>query len=174
MVVKRQLFVFFTKSTKRNKELKGKLEQIENALQLRNLSKTRWAACAEAVKGVWKSFDAIVEVLQILSSGDRETKTKASGLYNAMVNIDFICGLMLLKNIMYKTKVLSDYLQGKSINIAGALIAINLTSHVLRRIRADEIEIKNEIAAAVAVATNYGTEPIADFARLHRIKPVFH
>ena len=166
-----QLFVFFTKSTKRNKELKDKLEQIENALKLRSLSKTRWAARAEAVKAVWTSFDAIVEVLQILeSSGDRETKTKASGLYNAMVNIDFICGLMLLKNIMYKTKVLSDYLQGESINIAGALIAINSTSHVLRRIRADEIEINDEIAAAVAVATNYGTEPIADFARLHRIR----
>ena len=48
-----------------------------------------------------------------------------SGLYNAIVNIDFICGLMFLKNIVYKTKVLSEYLQGKSINIAGALIAIN-------------------------------------------------
>ena len=32
-----QLFVFFTKSTKRNKELKDKHNQIENALQLRNL-----------------------------------------------------------------------------------------------------------------------------------------
>ena len=94
-----QLFVFFTKSTKRNKELKDKLNHIENALQLRNLSKTRWAAHAEAVKAVWTSFNAIVEVLRILeSSGDRETKTKASGLYNAMVNIDFICGLMFLKN----------------------------------------------------------------------------
>ena len=80
------------------------------------------------MKAVWTSFDAIAEVLQILeSSGDRETKTKASSLCNAMVNIDFICGLMLLKNIMYKTKVLSDYLQGESINIAGALIAINLS-----------------------------------------------
>ena len=63
----------------------------------------------EAVKVVWTCFDAIVEVLQIQeSSGDRETKTKASSLYNAMVNIDFICGLMLLKNIMYKTNVLSE------------------------------------------------------------------
>ena len=77
---------------------------------------------------------------------------------------------MLLKNIMYKTKVLSDYLQGELINIASALIAINSTSHVLRRIRANKIEINDEIAAALAVATNYGTEPIADFARLHRIR----
>ena len=37
-------------------------------------------------------------------------------------------------------------------------------------IRADEIEINNEIAAAVAVTANYGTEPIVDFARLHRIR----
>ena len=166
-----QLFVFFTRSTKRNKDLKDKLEQIENALQLRNLSKTRWAACAEAVKAVWTSFDAIVEVLRILeNSSDRETKTEASGLYNTMINIDLICGLMLLKNIMYKTKMLSDYLQGESINIAGALIAINSTGQALKRIRADEKEVDDEIQAAVVVATNYGTEPLADFARLHRFR----
>ena len=77
---------------------------------------------------------------------------------------------MFLKNIMYKTKLLSDYLQGESINIAGALVAINSTNHVLRRIRAGEAEINNEIEAAVAVAMNYGTEPLADFARLHRMR----
>ena len=166
-----QLFVFFTKSTKRHKELKDKLEEIENALQLRNLSKTRWAARAEAVKAVWRSLDAIIEVLRSLeNSADRETKTKASGLVNSMVNIDFICGLTFLKNIMFKTKMLSDYLQGESINIAGALIAIESTDAALQRIRANENEVEDEIQAAISVARNYDTDPLADFARLHRFR----
>lgn len=85
-------------------------------MQLGNLSKTRWSARAEPVKAVWRSLDAIIDVLRSLeNSADRETKTKASGLVNSVVNIDFICGLMFLKNIMFKTKILSDYLQGESI-----------------------------------------------------------
>lgn len=166
-----QLFVFFTKSTKRHKELRDKLEKIENALLLRNLSKTRWAARAEAVKAVWVSLDAIIEVLRELeNSPDGETKTKASGLINCVVNIDFICGLMFLKNIMFKTKMLSDCLQGESINIAGALIAIESTKAALQRIRVNIKEVEDEIQAAIAVASNYDTDPLADFARLHRVR----
>ena len=36
-----QIFVFFSKSSKRNKKLMGKLEEVENVLMLCNLSKTR-------------------------------------------------------------------------------------------------------------------------------------
>ena len=69
-----------------------------------------------------------------------------------------------------QNKNLSDYLQGKSINIVGALIAINSTDHALKRIKANEKEVNDEIQAAVAVATNYGMEPLADFARLNRFR----
>jgi hypothetical protein len=41
-----------------------------------------------------------------------------------IVNIDFICGIMFLKNVMYKTKSLADYLQGETVDIASALIAM--------------------------------------------------
>ena len=33
--------------------------------------------------------------------GDSEANIKATGLINAGVNIDLVCGIMLLKNIMY-------------------------------------------------------------------------
>ena len=65
------IFAFFTNSTKRSKELKDKLEETENALLLRNLSKTRWSARAESVEAVWWSLDAILDVLEILEGSKR-------------------------------------------------------------------------------------------------------
>ena len=57
---------------------------------------------------VWRSLDAILDVLEILEgSKDGETKTKSANLLNSVRNIDFVCGIMLLKNVMFKTKICS-------------------------------------------------------------------
>ena len=170
-IFRQQIFVFFTKSIKRNKKLMDKLEEVENVLMLRNLSKTRWAARTESIQAVWRSLEAILEALVSLEgSKDQETKTKASAVLNAVHNIDFICGLMILKNIMLKAKMLSDHLQGETINVAGALIALSSTDAVLKRMRANDNEINDEIEAAVTVARNLGKDPEADFQRLHRVR----
>jgi hypothetical protein len=87
-----------------------------------------------------------------------------------IVNIDFICGIMLLKNVMYKTKSLADYHQGETVDIASALIAMESTHDCLRRIRMADKEIDDQILAAIEVARNVGADPIADFSRLHRIR----
>lgn len=49
------LYVFFSASTKRYSVLNNEME-IENKLQLKNLSKTRWTARAKSIKAVWNSF----------------------------------------------------------------------------------------------------------------------
>ena len=58
------LYVFFASSTKRNSVIVEKIAAVENALQLRNLSRTRWAPRAESVHAVWVSYEAITESLQ--------------------------------------------------------------------------------------------------------------
>ena len=78
------------------------------------------------------SLQAMLKVKALVSlegSKYQETKTKASGVLNVVHNIDFICGMMILKN-MFKVKMLSDYLQGEIINVAGALIALCSTDAV--------------------------------------------
>ena len=116
-------------------------------------------------------MDIIVEVLhRSEENGDSETKRKAAILINLVVNIDYICGIMLLKNIMYKTKLLSDFLQGESIDMAAAMVAIQSTLKSLEDIRSKETEVKNEIEAAIAVATSQGANQQADFIRLHRTR----
>jgi hypothetical protein len=67
------------------------------------------------VEAVWRGLEAILSALDaITKTGDPDSKTKAAGLINMIVNIDFICGIMFKKNVMYKTKSLADYLQGES------------------------------------------------------------
>lgn len=119
-----RIFVFFTKSPKRNEKLKG------------NLLKTRWAARAVSVKAVWRGLQAIL-LVSLQNSKGGETKTKASSLLNFVRNIYFFCGLIIFKNVMFKTKMLSDYHQGEisagAEHVAGALAAMSSTDGVLKR-----------------------------------------
>ena len=66
---------------------------------------------------------------------------------------------------MYKTKLLADYLQRETVDIASALIAIESTQDCLQKMRMADKE-----QAAMQVAQNIGADPVADFARLHRVR----
>lgn len=52
----RKLYMFFSGSTKRHQSLLEELETVGNSLQLRNLSKTRWAARAESLQSLTKTL----------------------------------------------------------------------------------------------------------------------
>ena len=53
------LYVFFSGSCKRDTVLRDHMKQVENALKLRNLSKTRWVYRSESIEAVWSSFEAV-------------------------------------------------------------------------------------------------------------------
>ena len=148
-----RIFVIFTKSTKRNAFLREHTKDVENCLKLKNLSKTRWSARAESVEAVWRSLEAIICALDdVKESDDKEAKLRTSAFLNDIVNIDFVCGLMFLKNIMPQTKTLSDYLQRKSVNVASALVELNSTQDCLKRMRSEDKNFNNQIEAASSVA----------------------
>ena len=94
---------------------------------------------------------------------NKEAKLRASAFLNDIVNIDFVCGLMFLKNIMPQTKTLSDYLQRKSVNVANvvnvasALVVLNSTQDCLKRMRSEDKNFNNQIEAAISVAKYLGT-----------------
>ena len=164
-----RIFVIFTKSTQRNAFLREHTKDVENCLKLKNLSKTRWLARAESVEAVWRSLEAIICALDdVKESDDKEAKLRTSAFLNDIVNIDFVCGLMFLKNIMPQTKTLSDYLQRKSVNVASALVELNSTQDCLKGMRSEDKNLNNQIEAAISVAKYLGTDPIADFARLYK------
>ncbi|CAB3991910.1 zinc finger MYM-type 1-like [Paramuricea clavata] len=84
-----ELYVFFTSSTKRVWCLQESIigAAVDNPLQLRNLSKTRWVVRAESIKAVWSTYEAILESLAILQerSKDIKTKTAASEIQAAVI-----------------------------------------------------------------------------------------
>ena len=105
------LFVFFTSSTKRITSLQESIRvlKVDNPLYVRNLSKTRWTARAESIKSVWSSYEAILDSLAKLEeSNDCSTRTSAIGLRTKLLRFDFIMSIMFMKNIMYKTKRMTD------------------------------------------------------------------
>ena len=168
------LYVFFSSSTKRHDELKEKLEMTEGALQLKNLSKTRWSARPESVKAVWVSYDGICIVLDEIrhSHGkfDSLTISKANGLLLKIKSLDFIVGIMFMKNIMYKTKEMVDILQAEQLDISGALIAMGSTLKILELIKSDTDAQKNQLDAALKFAETQGVNGEEEFSRVHRLR----
>ena len=63
-----ELFVFFTSSPKRYSVFRDKVSKgdVENALDLTNLSATRWVARADSIRAVWSSYEEIVDALKEL------------------------------------------------------------------------------------------------------------
>lgn len=166
------LYVFFSSSNKIYGLLHEKISKIENALQLRNLSKTRWTARAESVKAVWNSLEAVIESLDEINSlnkcFDKATRSKALGIRKQILSFDFIVSLSFMKNIMYKLKFLTETLEAKDLCIIDAITMIDSTMKMLTEINSDDHTMNNFIDSAKKFANLLGTDPEADFKNHHR------
>ena len=69
-----------------------------------------------------------------------KVKATASGLVKKVKCFDFMASLMFMKNIMLKTKFLSDALQREELNIIEALEMTKATITSLERINEDEMQ----------------------------------
>ncbi|XP_028418765.1 zinc finger MYM-type protein 1-like [Dendronephthya gigantea] len=169
-----ELYVFFTSSTKRISSLKEHIDDadIDNPLQLRNLSKTRWVARAESIKAVWSTYEAILKSLTDLKerSTDGKTKTASSGLLAKITQFDFIVCIMFMKNIMYKTKRMTEILQKEELNIIDAITIMESTIKSLESVANDSDAMNAEIQAATVFAERLGVDVESDFRRHHRLR----
>lgn len=146
-----ELYVFFNSSTKRSKRLKSNIETIENAISLKNLSKTRWTARAETLKAVSTSFEGILEVLDDIVKEphiDNKTKGTTDGLFKRLLSFDFINCLFFTKHIFYKMKIVTEMLEKEDLNILHAVDIIKSTNDSLKKIRNSETEVNKLIESA--------------------------
>lgn len=67
---------FFSSSIKLYGLLQNKLNEIENSLKLRNVSQTRWALDAEALKLLWTSYPIIIDALDNIVKEQKIDKKK--------------------------------------------------------------------------------------------------
>ena len=149
------------------------IKDVENALKLRNLSKTRWTNRAESIRAVWTSYQLIMNALStIQNSGDFDNGTKviAKGLHDKMISADFVLSIMFMKNIMSKTKQMTEALQAEELNIVDAMTIIRATVEILKGINDDSHSMDDEIHAGIAYAGKLGGDPEAEFNRKHRVR----
>ena len=168
--VMEDFYDFFSSSTKQHEVLSKYMEDVANALKLRNLSKTRWTARAESIQAVWISYEAIVEALEeiLTKPVDAKTRAHASGLLKKIKQLDFIASIMFMKNIMLKTSKLAEALQAEELNILDALKNTRSTISVLKRFKASESEMNDQIKASCKFAEKIGIDPEEDFKKHHR------
>ena len=83
------LYVFFSQSGKKNSLLKCQLQKVENALKLRNLSKTRCVYRYKSIEAMWRSFEALKDALAVMKSMECGTSTtrKAFSLLKKTLNL---------------------------------------------------------------------------------------
>ncbi len=166
-----ELYGFFTSSTKRVSCIQESIigAAVDNPLQLRNIFKTRWVVRAESIKAVWSTYKAILGSLAILQerSKDIKTKTGASGLLTKITRFDFIMCIVFMKNIMYKTKRMTEILQKEDLNIIDAITIMESTIKSLENVNNDIDTMNAEIQAAVIFAEHLGVDAETDFQHHH-------
>ena len=168
-----ELFVFFTSSTKRYSVFCDKMKENDSggALELRNLSATRWRARADSIRAVWSSFDEITQGLEELEdSDDNKTKAKAENLLARVRSFQFIVMIMFMKSVMIKTKILTKQVQSVNINIVDTLESAKVTISTLRHLRDDEQNLNNLITAAVEFSERHGVDANGEYQRQHRLR----
>jgi hypothetical protein len=136
-------------------EVKDK--DIEGALQLSNLSVTRWVARSESIVAVmWASLDGIIAALdKETESEDARTRVyKDKNQREAVKCFECILALIFMRNVMSKTKILTKQVQAIELNIADA--------HAL------EENINLQIEAAVVFSDQDGVNAESEFAKHHR------
>ncbi|KAF0698493.1 52 kDa repressor of the inhibitor of the protein kinase-like, partial [Aphis craccivora] len=145
---------------------------IEIALKLRNLSKTRWTARAEAIKSVWSSFNIIIEVLDEITNTndkfDKSTRNAANSLSKRLISVDFVVSILFMKNVMYKIKLLTECLESTELNIADAIIFLSSTLESLNIINSDIDGMDNLINSSIAFLKSFDVDAEKEFIVRHR------
>ncbi len=168
-----QLYVFFTSSTKRYFVFQQHVKDIDGALELRNLSVTRWTARSESIRAVWTSFDGILAALENQTRvDDRKTKATARNILGKAKSFEFVVCVMFMKNIMSKTQILTQQVQSVDLNIIDSLEALSATITTLKYVRQDHGNIDKQIEAAVSFCTQLKIDAEAEFSRHHRPRAI--
>ena len=165
------IYVFFRQSTKRNKAIENATQGIENVLNFRNLSKTRWVYCSESIDAVWRNYEQIPKAIDEVVTADGvepKVKAKGNGIKTKLLSFDFLFGLMFVRLIMKKTKVLTKQLQEEELNILDALLLIDATMENLKNVRGEDRAMDTELDAIVEFGNNMGIDSIAQYQLHHR------
>ena len=162
--VLKEIYVLFSKSTKRNKIIEESCKDMENSLKFRNLSKTRSIYCSESIDAVSRNYEVIPDAIEKIITAenvDPKAKAKGNGLKKKLVTFDFLFALMFMRIIRTKTKILTKQLQEGELNIVDALTIIDATV---------ENGLNAEIEPMGAFGSKVAMDALAECKRDHRTR----
>lgn len=117
------MFNYFSRSAKRWALLQTHAKNAKG-IALKNLSDTRWASRAEAMKCLNENLPQIYEaVIEISESSDydRQSKFSATQLGNRIFKFKFVLSVVIWNEFLSRINVVSKLLQSKSMDFDSCL-----------------------------------------------------
>ena len=168
-----QLFNFFTRSTDRFGRFKDKIEELQEGLVMKNLSKTRWIGRAESIRAVWIGYEILIDTLRDIECSrecDREARMTAANLLKEIHSLEFYLSLLFMKNVIYKMKLISLEVQEIQQDVIASLSAICETRDAMIQMRNDETGTDGIISAAIQKCESTGLDPVYEYSKKHRLR----
>lgn len=168
--LEQQLYNFFSGSTSRWQILLSKLD--EKSTVLKNLSKTRWSARADASKALYSSYEQVLETLNSIGEDEnqsKETKIEAKGILEKIKTLETTIMLCFWNSVLVKFQIVSAQLQATSVDLSN-VVTLYETLHAYLDTLRNEKEFENFESEAIkrCEVTTYNK----DVRR--RKKPKFH
>ena len=165
---------FFNYSPKRQRLFEKVIDvnQTESHRQkLHDLCRTRWIERHLAYETFTELYQSIVDTLDVMLHEadnaeqygqwcwDRESLTKANGLYHVIRSFDFLMALTVTSNALASVRPLSVKLQKKSQDIVRAYDLVKGTIEDLEAVRESEKAMDEWFEQAAILAQSVGTVP---------------
>ena len=127
-------------SPKRSEIFKSaEVEDEDTVTKLKNQGATRWGAKSDSVIAVSKELKRVVKVLDILTKEkDPKVSAKAKSLLKNIYGEEFVFGISLLETILTPVNKLSDYLQGRNVDMRMARQSVKLVITTLEGLKNEE------------------------------------
>ena len=139
--VVQSLYIFIEASPKPHAMFVNTDDPSGNAfvITLKSLSVTRWSARYEAVKGVKEELPRIIRYLwQIVQECDSKASADARSLLIAVLDFEFIFGLVTLMVILPIASRLNSFIQSTTIDIRKVRLNAELAVGTLQGCRDEE------------------------------------
>lgn len=108
------------------------------AIQLKQLSDTRWTCQHAACNAVLKTLGPLLETLNILAQGNHTERAVEAKSIHRFIDFGFILALVFFENILKRTQTLSNMLQAKDIDLASAVLLVRTIIQELEEVRNPE------------------------------------
>lgn len=159
------VYSFITASTLRHdKFVDGQRVKNLKVMEIPKLSDTRWVCRHVAVRLFKERYDSLLYALEsiIAQSHDGCEKAESIGLLHQLQSFTFILLLWIFEDILGITKILSDTLQGKELDLARAMELVNSVQEILTERRSQAYFDQSIWLRATEHATSSNVEIVSD------------